>query len=100
MHMQDTPLGNVVRGWDPDGKPLPLRSRSQMDEKERLFTYSSYQYCTERAANPEEKRQKVVEYPLLPHQPPKDRSSSQPAAKKKKKSKKEKVPEWIQDGDY
>lgn len=37
-YLEDTPLGNIVRGFEIDGRPLPLRNRGQ----ERMFSNSSY----------------------------------------------------------
>lgn len=42
-YLEETPLGNIVRGWEIDGKTVPIRSRGQCDEKERIFSNSSYQ---------------------------------------------------------
>ena len=41
-YLESTPLGNIIRGWDIDGKPMPSRPKT-VDEKERLFSNSSYQ---------------------------------------------------------
>jgi hypothetical protein len=40
-YLESTPLGNIIRGWEIDGKPMPSRPRT-VDEKERLFSNSSY----------------------------------------------------------
>ena len=39
-YLQETPLGNIVRGWDVDSKPIQTRNR--IEEKERVFSLSSY----------------------------------------------------------
>jgi hypothetical protein len=46
QYLEETPLGNIIRGWEIDGKPLPLKTREV--EKERLFSYSSYQVWFDR----------------------------------------------------
>ena len=46
-YLEETPLGNVIRGWEIDGKPLPLKFKGQ-EEKERLFSCSSYQYLPDK----------------------------------------------------
>ena len=52
--MDETAFGNVIRGWDLDGRLGPLhRSRGIIEEKERLFTYSSYAQVVERRNQPE-----------------------------------------------
>jgi hypothetical protein len=38
-YLDETPGGNMIRGWDLDGRP-PLRR--QPEEKERIFSGSSY----------------------------------------------------------
>lgn len=40
-YLEETSMGNLVKGWETDGRP-PLKSRGQYDEKERLFSYSSH----------------------------------------------------------
>eukprot|EP01041_Mallomonas_annulata_P007313 gene7313-14911_t len=41
-YLEETPNGNIVRGWDIENKSTPMRPR-QIDEKERIFSGSSYQ---------------------------------------------------------
>lgn len=41
-YLEDTPHGNIVRGFETDGRLLPLRK--SVDDKERMFSNSSYQY--------------------------------------------------------
>ena len=44
IYLEDTKLGNIIRGWELDGRPVSShRNRSQHEEKERLFSSSSYQ---------------------------------------------------------
>ena len=45
-YLDSTPMGNIIRGWDLDGKPL-IHKRSD-DKEERLFSYSSYQFYQEK----------------------------------------------------
>lgn len=53
-YLDETTFGNVVRGWDLDGRLGPLhRARGVVEEKERLFTYSSYAQVLERKNQPE-----------------------------------------------
>ena len=40
-YLINTPMGNVVRGWDIDAKPIVGRPRV-IEDKERLFSQSSY----------------------------------------------------------
>ncbi|RYH24023.1 hypothetical protein EON65_17145 [archaeon] len=42
--LDETPNGNVVRGWETDGRPPPIHRTRAIDDKERLFSYSSYGY--------------------------------------------------------
>ena len=35
-------MGNIIRGWDPDGRTFPIR-KGPLDDKDRLFSNSSYQ---------------------------------------------------------
>ena len=45
-YLEETPLGNIVRGWEVDCKPL-TSTRGGIDEKERIFSNSSYQVWVE-----------------------------------------------------
>lgn len=45
-YLEETPMGNILKGWEIDGKPLPSRPRI-IDEKERLFSNSSYRVYIE-----------------------------------------------------
>ena len=42
LYLESTPLGNIIRGWEIDGKPLSNKPRT-IDDKERLFSNSSFQ---------------------------------------------------------
>lgn len=39
-YLEDTSLGNIIKGWEIDGRPL---LKKQCEDKERLFSFSSYQ---------------------------------------------------------
>lgn len=54
-YLEETPMGNIVRGWEIDGKLLPLRSRGggPGEEKEKIFSNSSYQCWLETKAQAE-----------------------------------------------
>ena len=39
-YLEDTHLGNIVKGWELD---RATRVRGQIDDKDRLFSYSSYE---------------------------------------------------------
>jgi hypothetical protein len=45
QYLDETPMGNILKGWEVDGKPSS-RIRS-IDEKERLFSNSSYRVYME-----------------------------------------------------
>jgi hypothetical protein len=51
-YLEETPLGNIVRGWEIDGKLLPLKTKGQ-EERERLFSFSSYQIWMDKKSNHE-----------------------------------------------
>ena len=40
-YLLETPHGNVIKGWEIDGKMLPNRGNKLVEDKDRLFTYSS-----------------------------------------------------------
>eukprot|EP01040_Poterioochromonas_malhamensis_P005573 gene5573-5990_t len=48
-YLEDCVSGNIIKGWDIDGRNLPIhRSRSSIDEKDRIFSFSSYSYWMEK----------------------------------------------------
>lgn len=54
LYLEETVHGNVVKGWEMDGRTAPLyRSRSIIEDKERLFSYSSHRYQQDRRLHPE-----------------------------------------------
>ena len=103
-YLEETPLGNIVRGWEIDGKPLPLKFKGQ-EEKERLFSCSSYHPPPERKTTHDvqpdavgEKRSHHAASGLN------GRSSDGPKNKKVRKSHSKKgadlYEEWEQQADY
>ncbi|KAJ1429419.1 hypothetical protein B484DRAFT_449396 [Ochromonadaceae sp. CCMP2298] len=69
-YLEDTQLGNIIRGWEIDGRP-PL-ARGMCKSEERMFSLSSY-------AAAQEHRQGRGQGPGAPRQPP------GPKPKKKKR---------------
>lgn len=53
QYLDDTPLGSIIRGWDIDGKTAPpsYRSKNNIDERERLFSFSSIAFMQEKKAS-------------------------------------------------
>ena len=51
-YLEETPGGNIIKGWDVDSKSVPIRPRP-MDDKERIFSCSSYQVWMESRASME-----------------------------------------------
>lgn len=48
-YLEECSSGNIIKGWDIDGRNLPLhRSRNNIDEKDRLFSFSSYSYLMDK----------------------------------------------------
>jgi hypothetical protein len=92
-YLEDTPLGNIVKGWDIDGRPPIMKLRGQCDEKERCFSNSSY---TEKPVQDlGDAQEKKVNTSSL------QRTKSLPMAKKVGKKRKVDVVEvWNQPGDY
>lgn len=103
-YLEETPLGNIVRGWEIDGKPLPLKIKGQ-EEKERLFSCSSYQPPSERKAT-HDVQPEVVGEKRSHHAAGSvnGRSSDGPKNKKVRKSHSKKTAEsyeeWEQQADY
>ena len=50
-YLEDTTLGNVVRGWEVDGKAAPLFKMKGQEDKERIFSNSSYSMWLDRQNN-------------------------------------------------
>lgn len=72
-YLEQTPLGNIIRGWEIDGKPLAARPKT-VDDKERLFSNSSYQVYIDSKTISESKPAVVVKSDVNPKK--KRRSSS------------------------
>lgn len=53
-YLEETTLGNVVRGWEVDGKAAPLFKMKGQEDKEKIFSYSSYQVFLDRQSNRDE----------------------------------------------
>lgn len=76
-------LGNVIKGWDPDGRTLPIK-RTINDEKDRLFSNSSYEIWN----NMKSHEQEVVEKKLANSKfDPATPSASKSSTKNKKMKK-------------
>lgn len=89
QYLDETPMGNILKGWEVDGKPSS-RLRS-IDEKERLFSNSSYHVYMEGKylSNDEmNKGRKVHE------------SSQQPKKKARRSIKKEEMYDEWENDDY
>jgi len=41
-YLEETNMGNIIRGFDQDGKLVNIRKGNQAEDKERLFSFSSY----------------------------------------------------------
>jgi len=48
IYLEETPSGNIIRGWEMDGKPLFRRHQEDRDSL-RLFSYSSYDTFMEKS---------------------------------------------------
>lgn len=94
MYLEETQLGNVVKGWEVDGRPPLARVRGQCDEKERLFSYSSYETWVEHKQIQDGGEKKAVTHSnttkLIPGV----------KGRKNKKRKSDAVEDWNQGGDY
>ena len=95
-YLEETQLGNIIRGWEIDRPPL-TRVRGQCDEKERLFSYSSYEFSSELKQNQENGPG------VTKHSSNLSKVANGPKMKKTKKRKSEfveDVRDWNQGGDY
>jgi hypothetical protein len=72
-YILETPMGNILRGWEIDGKPLSSRPRT-VDDKERLFSNSSYQAYIEGKSSIDDRGKKTES--LVPPKKKARRSSS------------------------
>ena len=104
-YLEETPLGNIIRGWEIDGKPLPLKMKGQ-EEKERLFTFSSYQMWSDKKCGAESAQEGVGE--KRSHHAASGGNNKSVDGPKTKKSRKmasskkgaDQYEEWEQHGDY
>jgi hypothetical protein len=51
--MDECQFGNFIKGWDLDGRLGPYRTRTQVEDKERLFSFSSYSTWLEKKMSQE-----------------------------------------------
>lgn len=95
IYLQETQLGNVIKGWEIDGRPPLSRVRGQCEEKERLFTFSSYESYLEHKQNQEaglqEKKPSTAAAPA---------GQIPPKGRKFKKRKSDAVEDWDNLADY
>lgn len=97
-YLEETQLGNIIKGWEIDGRPPLVRARGQCEDKERLFSYSSYetwaeQKLTQHAGAAEKKSAEANSGASLAVPPG-------PKGRKNKKRKSDAVEDWSQAGDY
>lgn len=86
-YLEETPLGNIVRGWDIDGKPSTTSRPKHVDEKERIFSLSSYQIWVDSKTQENNLDVKPSDNPMQPK-------------KKSRKSKKDGILDDWDGGDY
>ncbi len=81
--------GNIVKGWEVDGRP-PLKPKAQCEDKERLFTYSSHEMWLDN----KNQQEAAVAVKLTAHGIPKKKPG------KKRKSEAVSMHDWDAQGDY
>ena len=100
-YLEETTLGNVVRGWEQDGKSVPLFKMKGQEDKEKIFSMSSYQVWLERQQNDDDDKNTERKHG--------GKSSSEGGAKNKKikkqlqagqKRKHDEDLDYADDGDY
>lgn len=106
----ETQLGNIVRGWEIDGKvPNPKQRGLHHDDKERLFSFSSYETWLDHkkgsssaSSGHDNSTASRLSSSSHPHHTEKTRgpSGATGRARKNKKRKADLVEEWDQPGDY
>lgn len=80
--------GNLIKGWELENK----YKKPNFDEKERLFSFSSYRYLLERKANSES---------FLQHERTHtSKANAQKQQQKKQKKRKAEFDDWNALGDY
>ena len=58
-YLSDTIWGNVVKGWEIDGKLLAPRASNYIDDKDRIFTASSTTAWAEYCSSKEHRKMKT-----------------------------------------
>jgi len=108
----ETQLGNIVRGWEIDGKVPNPKQRGHHDDKERLFSFSSYETWLDQKNRTSSASSAISGHDNSntsrlpssshPHHSEKTRgpSGATGRARKNKKRKVDLVEEWDQPGDY
>lgn len=108
----ETQLGNIVRGWEIDGKVPNPKQRGHHDDKERLFSFSSYETWLDQKNRTSSASSAIsghdnsttsrLSSSSHPHHSEKTRgpSGATGRARKNKKRKVDLVEEWDQPGDY
>lgn len=99
IYLEETQLGNIVKGWEIDGKPPISRVRGQCDDKERLFSYSSYESWTENKQAQDSKHGEKKPIVSTSAVIGTTLSASQ-KSRKLKKRKSDAVDDWTNAGDY
>mmetsp|Transcript_38779 Transcript_38779/g.77250 ORF Transcript_38779/g.77250 Transcript_38779/m.77250 type:complete len:133 (+) Transcript_38779:22-420(+) len=95
IYLEETQLGNIVKGWEIDGRPPLSRVRGQCDEKERLFSYSSFEALNDLKQSQDNV---LIEKKLSVTAPPKAPTAIK--GRKTKKRKTDSAEDWNEMGDY
>lgn len=88
-YLEETPNGNVVKGWEIDARPPIHKSRS-IEDKERLFSFSSYSFYTAKKAEDDAAASGAL--PVMP------RSTTQNKSRKSRKRRQDE--DWNATEDY
>lgn len=92
-YLEETPNGNLIKGWEVDGRQVPLHKlKPNYDEKERLFSFSSYRYLLDRKKNSEFFRQHERTHS--------SKANVQKQQQKKQKKRKVEYDDWNAMEDY
>jgi chromatin modification-related protein EAF6 len=95
IYLEETQLGNIVKGWEIDGRPPLARVRGQCDEKERLFSYSSYEtYADLKSTQDNSLIEKKLSITAA------QKAQLGPKGRKNKKRKSDAVDDWNNVADY
>ena len=99
-YLEETQLGNIVKGWEIDGRPPLARVRGQCEDKERLFSYSSYETWAEQKLSHEGLGEKKLTISLVASNATAGlKIAPGPKGRKNKKRKSDAVDDY-QGGDY